>query len=161
MYRMPNRVKDILQNKTVKDENGNITLQGFQRLDSATERDSDSGAFSIQNSQVGGLQRMHSSQSNRDKQHLAQFAESYNYMNNDQPMHIMIKVDVDIKISDLVTKIGQIRELNIEMPSINTEIVIFQMNKENNLRGVMNPTQKLSNYNVHGQDIMAAEILSR
>ena len=158
---MPNRVKDILQNKTVKDENGNITLQGFQRLDSATERDSDSGAFSIQNSQVGGLQRMHSSQSNRDKQHLAQFAESYNYMNNDQPMHIMIKVDVDIKISDLVTKIGQIRELNIEMPSINTEIVIFQMNKENNLRGVMNPAQKLSNYNVHGQDIMAAEILSR
>ena len=70
-------------NKTVKDENGNVTLQGFQRLDSNTERDSESGAFSIQNSNVGNLQRIHSSQSNRDKQHLAQFAESYNYMNND------------------------------------------------------------------------------
>ena len=65
-------------------------------------------------------------------------------------MHIMIKVDVDIKISDLVIKIGQIRELNIEMPSIKTEIVIFQMNVENNLRGVMNPTMKLNNYNVTG-----------
>ena len=69
-------------NKTVKDEHGNITLQGFQRIDS--ERDSESGAFSMQNSNPGGnLQRMHSSQSNRDRQHLAQFAESYNYMNND------------------------------------------------------------------------------
>ena len=68
---------------------------------------------------------MHSSQSNRDKQHLAQFAESYNYMNNDQPMHIMIKVDVDIKIADLIIKIGQIRELNIEMPQISTEIVLY------------------------------------
>ena len=79
----------------------------------------------MQNSNVGGLQRMHSSQSNRDKQHLAQFAESYNYMNNDQPMRIMIKVDVDIKIADLITKIGQIRELNIEMPQISTEIVLY------------------------------------
>ena len=73
---------------------------------------------------------MHSSQSNRDKQHLAQFAESYNYMNNDQPMHIMIKVDVDIKIADLITKIGQIRELNIEMPQISTEIVLFTVNEQ-------------------------------
>ena len=56
---------------------------------------------------------------------MAQFAESYNYMNNDQPMHIMIKVDVDIKIADLITKIGQIRELNIEMPQISTEIVLY------------------------------------
>ena len=46
-------------------------------------------------------------------------------MNNDQPMHIMIKVDVDIKIADLITKIGQIRELNIEMPQISTEIVLY------------------------------------
>ena len=73
---------------------------------------------------------MHSSQSNRDKQHLAQFAESYNYMNNDQPMRIMIKVDVDIKIADLITKIGQIRELNIEMPQISTEIVLFTVNEQ-------------------------------
>ena len=84
----------------------------------------------MQNSNVGGIQRMHSSQSNRDKQHLAQFAESYNYMNNDQPMHIMIKVDVDIKIADLITKIGQIRELNIEMPQISTEIVLFTVNEQ-------------------------------
>ena len=68
---------------------------------------------------------MQSSQSNRDRQHLAQFAESYNYMNNDQPMRIMIKVDNEIKIADLITKIAQIRELNIETPLRKTEIVVF------------------------------------
>ena len=104
---------------------------------------------------------MHSSQSNRDKQHLAQFAESYNYMNNDQPMHIMIKVDVDIKIADLITKIGQIRELNIEMPQISTEIVLFTVGEQRQLGGVLNPEAKLSNYQVYGQDIFAAEILAR
>ena len=52
VYRVPNRVKDILQNKIVKDENGNVTLQGFQRLDS--ERDSESGTFSIAGTNSGG-----------------------------------------------------------------------------------------------------------
>ena len=71
VYRVPNRVKDILQNKIVKDEHGNVTLQGFQRLDS--ERDSESGSFSLAGATTtgGALQRMHSSQSNRDKMHLA------------------------------------------------------------------------------------------
>lgn len=115
----------------------------------------------MQNSNVGGLQRLHSSQSGRDRQHLAQFAESYNYMNNDQPMHIMIKVDVDIKVSDLIVKIAQIRELNIETPIVKTELVLYQMETEGNLRGVMNPENKLSHYSVHGEDIFAAEILSR
>lgn len=57
-------------NKIVQDENGNVTLQGFQRLDS--ERDSESG-FSLagQTMSGGALQRMHSSQSGRDRQHLA------------------------------------------------------------------------------------------
>ena len=40
--RVPNRVKDILQNKITKDSEGNITLQGLMRIDS--ERDSESGA---------------------------------------------------------------------------------------------------------------------
>ena len=105
VYRVPNRIKDILHNKIVKNDQGMITLQGFQRIDLNTERDSESGVFSISNDRGGNLQRMHSSQSNRDRQHLQQFAESYNYMNNDQPMRIMIKVDNDIKIRDLVTKI--------------------------------------------------------
>ena len=68
---------------------------------------------------------MHSSQSTRDQQHLAQFAESYNYINNDQPMRIMIKVDNEITVADLITKITQIRELNIETPLHKTEVVVF------------------------------------
>ena len=51
----------------------------------------------------------------------------------------MIKVDVDIKIADLIIKIGQIRELNIEMPLEKTEIVLYQMGNLSNMRGVMNP----------------------
>ena len=145
----------------MKDENGNVTLQGFQRLDS--ERDSESGTFSIAGTNSGGgaLQRMHSSQSNRDRQHLAQFAESYNYMNNDQPMRVVLKVDIDIKIADLITKISQIRELNVEVPLIKSELVLYQVSAQNNLRGIMNPECQLKQYNVVGQDLMAAEILTR
>lgn len=40
-------------------------------------------------------------------------------------MRVLIKVDIEIKISDLLTKISQIRELNIEVPLGKTEIVLF------------------------------------
>ena len=73
IYRIPNRIKDILNNKTIKDENGKLQLMGYGRLDS--ERDSESG--------YNNLSRMQSSQSMREKKHLAQFNEQYNYMNND------------------------------------------------------------------------------
>lgn len=160
VYRVTNRVKDILHNKIMKDENGMITLQGFQRIDS--ERDSESGIFSISNSHQGGtLQRMQSSQSNRDNQHLKQFAESYNYMNNDQPMRIIIKVDNEIKIKDLATKITQIRELNIETPLVKTELVLYVLSPKATIRGIMNPELKLSQYNVSGEDVMATEVLNR
>ena len=40
-------------------------------------------------------------------------------------MRITLKVDNDIKMGDLITKITQIRELNIETPLTKTDIVIF------------------------------------
>ena len=46
-------------------------------------------------------------------------------MNNDQPMHVVFKVDIDIKISELIAKIAQTRELNIEIPMLKTELVVF------------------------------------
>ena len=46
-------------------------------------------------------------------------------MNNDQPMHVVFKVDIDIKISDLIIKIAQTRELNIEIPMLKTELIVF------------------------------------
>ena len=87
---------------------GRITLQGFARKDSDQQSDGTSvgGIFANINSNAGALQRMASNQSNRDRQHVVQFQESYNYMNNDQPMRIVIKVDNDIKISDLIKKIS-------------------------------------------------------
>ena len=59
-------------------------------------------------------------------------------------MRITLKVDNDIKMGDLITKITQIRELNIETPLTKTDIVIFQMTTQSNLRGVFNPQFKLS-----------------
>ena len=40
-------------------------------------------------------------------------------------MRVMIKVDNEITIADLITKISQIRELNIETPLRKTEVVVF------------------------------------
>ena len=34
VYRIPNRIKDILNGKVVKDEDGNVSLAGFQRMES-------------------------------------------------------------------------------------------------------------------------------
>ena len=44
-------------------------------------------------------------------------------------MRVMIKVDNEIKIADLINKITQIRELNIETPLHKTEVVVFQRTK--------------------------------
>ena len=93
---------------------------------------------------------MHSSQSNRDRKHLAQFTESYNYMTNDQPMHIQIKVDNEIKLKDVATKIAQIREVNIDPKQVLSEVIMFQMTPNNDIRGIFNPELKLSNYNLMG-----------
>ena len=76
-------------------------------------------------------------------------------------MHIMIKVDVDIKIADLIVKIAQIRELNIETPMVKTELILYEMGEEGAMRGILFPDSKLSAYQTHGRDIFAAEIIAR
>ena len=69
----------------VKDDQGRVTLQGFKRIDSddVSERHLSQFTLGTGFSNAGALQRMHSSQSNRSNQHMQQFAESYNYINND------------------------------------------------------------------------------
>ena len=39
VYRVPNRVKDILSNKIVRDEQGKVSLAGFQRMETDLESD--------------------------------------------------------------------------------------------------------------------------
>lgn len=124
IYRIPNKVKDILNNRTLRDEAGNITLQGMQRLDS--ERESESGMYSSSSVfQNVGRERSNTTQSTRDRIQLQQFTEQFNYMTNDQPIHIHLKVENDIRIRDLITKISQIREVNIDQTQLKTEIVVF------------------------------------
>ena len=71
-------------------------------------------------------------------------------MTNDQPMHIQIKVDNEIKMKDVATKIAQIREVNIDPKQVLTEVILFQTTAVNDMRGVFNPDLKLSNYNLMG-----------
>ena len=55
MHRIPNRLKDIINGKIVKDEDGNVSLAGFQRMES---NDTES-EYSRQG--TSHLRRMHSS----------------------------------------------------------------------------------------------------
>ena len=65
-------------------------------------------------------------------------------------MHIQIKVDNEIKMKDVATKIAQIREVNIDPKQVLTEVILFQTTAVNDIRGVFNPDLKLSNYNLMG-----------
>ncbi len=65
-------------------------------------------------------------------------------MNNDQPMRVVLKVDNDILISDLILKISQIRELNIELPMRKTEMIIYKVSEKSNINSLLYPTMKLS-----------------
>ena len=65
-------------------------------------------------------------------------------------MHIKLKVENDIKIRDLMMKVAQIREVNIDTNMVKTEIVIFQATQARNMRGLFYPEFKLNNYNTMG-----------
>lgn len=82
-------------------------------------------------------------------------------MTNDQPIHIHLKVENDIRIRDLVVKITQIREVNIESSQLKTDVVLFQLNKERSIRGIFNPNSPLSNYNLNGIELLAIETLTQ
>ena len=65
-------------------------------------------------------------------------------------MHIKLKVDNEIKIRDIITKITQIRETNIDTALQKTEIVIFAMTPGKIIRGILHPESKFSQYNLAG-----------
>ncbi len=76
-------------------------------------------------------------------------------------MRVVLKVDNDILISDLMVKLGQIRELNIELPSRNTELIFYKKSDKGHIIGMLFPNAKLSQLHSVGQDLMAAECLTR
>jgi hypothetical protein len=48
VHRLPNKIKDILSGKFVKDEKGEIKLGMHQEDSVLTDKESDSGVFSVQ-----------------------------------------------------------------------------------------------------------------
>jgi hypothetical protein len=53
-----------------------------------------------------GRERSNTTQSARERIHMQQFTEQYTYITNDQPIHVHLKVENDIRIRDLITKIS-------------------------------------------------------
>jgi hypothetical protein len=54
----------------------------------------------------------------RDPENLAKFQEQFKYMVNDQPIHICLRVDRDIKIGHLMQQIMDVKDVNIDAQSM-------------------------------------------
>ena len=50
--------------------------------------------------------RINSSESTRDRRQTQLFTESFTYNTNDMPIHVCLKVDNDILVKDIQTKIA-------------------------------------------------------
>jgi len=68
------------------------------------------------------------------------FTDSYNYLMNEQPIKVQVKVESEVDFRHLLLKIAQIRETNLEYKQINTETVIFTLNPvSNTIRQIFRP----------------------
>ena len=100
--------------------------------------------------------------STRDKLTQNDFTESYNYLMNDQPIRVHIKVDAEIEFKNLMLKVAQIRETNLDWKQVNSEAVLFTINKvSNTVREILRPEQKLSSLEYMCHEIHCMEVLTR
>ena len=77
-------------------------------------------------------------------------------------MHIRVKVDEGIRVRDLVTKISQIREVNIDGSQKSSEVVILMFNpKTKAVSYFFNPTDSINSNALMGRDLIAIEVLTR
>jgi len=135
VYRLPNKVKDIINGLIRKDQDGNY--QG---------RQADESEQSQQHQSVSSAHyRNERMQSTRERAQLQNFTDSYNYSMNDQPIRVHVKVESEIEVSQLIQKISKIRETNLELKHQNTETILFALNPTSNtVRQILVPDSKLS-----------------
>ena len=137
IYRLPNELKDLITGDRGKDAL-------LKRIDSTKSDD------------------FHRAQSMNEQNpaNLYKLQESLKYVTNDQPIHIAIRVDKDTKISALMQQICDIREVNIDSQARMSSLVLFSQSK-GIIRGIFNPDNRLSNYNLLNNEIEAIEVLNR
>ena len=51
-------------------------------------------------------------------------------MTNDQPMRIHVKVEPDLPIKTLLSKVTGLRDTNVEVSSQKTELIVFSMQQK-------------------------------
>lgn len=65
-------------------------------------------------------------------------------MTNDQPIHISLKLENEINVKDLITKICQIRECNIDSSLQKTELFLVLLNKNKEVICILNPDHRVN-----------------
>ncbi len=138
VYRLPNEIKDIMK----------VDKQPTQLNRVESGRSEDIRGF---------LQHQNS---DNDPSNLLKFQESFKYVTNDQPIHICIKVDKDIKIGHLLQQIIEFRDVNIDTGSATSTLILYSAQR-NSVRGVFNSDYKLTQYNLLGNEIEAIEVLTK
>jgi hypothetical protein len=48
---------------------------------------------------------------------------------NDQPIRVHIKVDSEIEFKNVMLKVAQIRETNLDWKQVNSETILYTINK--------------------------------
>lgn len=106
-----------------------------------------------------GYGKMHST---RDRLHTKNFTDTYNYLMNDQPIRVHIKVDSEIDFKSLIHKVSQIREVGFEYKSGKTEAIMFTLNPlSKTVRQILRPDVKLSSIEYICTEIHCSEVLTR
>ena len=81
-------------------------------------------------------------------------------MTNDQPIHISLRVEKDIKIGQLMQLICEVKEVNIEPISRISQLCLYSQTK-GTIRGIFNPEYRLTQYNLLTNEVEAIELLTR
>jgi len=68
--------------------------------------------------------RLYSGNGDRDRG-FNRISENFKYITNDQPIHIALRVDKDIKIVQLIQMICEVREVNIDLASKVSNICLY------------------------------------
>lgn len=88
------------------------------------------------------------------------FTEAYNYMTNDQPLRIHLKVDQDTQVKDMIKKISMLRECNLDATLTKTNLVFFSLDpKTRFVRTIFHQDDKISEVDLITAEIHCQEIM--
>lgn len=88
------------------------------------------------------------------------FTEAYNYMTNDQPMRIHLRIEQDTNVKDIIKKISMMRECNLDATLTKTSLVIYSVDpKSRTVKTVFSSNDKLNEYDLIAYEIHCHEVI--